>query len=30
MPDFARLPPGDGLRRALRITTDKIESRAWI
>jgi uncharacterized protein YfaS (alpha-2-macroglobulin family) len=27
MPDFARLPPGDGLRRALRITTDKIESQ---
>ncbi len=27
LPDFTRLPPGDGLHRALRLTSDKIESQ---
>jgi alpha-2-macroglobulin len=27
LPDFSRLPPGDGLHRTLRLTADKIESQ---
>jgi alpha-2-macroglobulin len=27
LPDFIRLPPGDGVHRTLRMTTDKIESQ---